>query len=112
MPTLILLAKVAFSQIKISAKDAYKHINEKVIICDKVYSTKFISTYDMTLLNLGGFFPHQSLTIVIKSRDRKKFQNNPESDFNSKAICVTGVIVEYKGKPEIIVREPKQIQIE
>ena len=42
----------ASAQTAISAKDAAKHINEKVTICDKIWSTKLLDGSNMTFLDL------------------------------------------------------------
>ena len=63
----------------------------------------------MTLLNLGGNYPNQLLTIMIPGKDRDKFKEKPEEVYKGKAVCVTGKIVDYKGKPEIVVSDPGQL---
>jgi micrococcal nuclease len=81
-------------------------------VCDKVYSTKILEGSQMIFLNLGGEYPHQKLTIVIKGRNRDKFKVSPEIAFRDKTICVTGVMSDYNGKPEMIVTDPDQIKVE
>jgi len=51
------------------------------------------------------------LSVVIKGKDRDKFPTAPEKSFAGKNICVTGVVMEYKGRPEIVVSDPKQIAV-
>jgi len=106
---LLKMSCLAFGQTKISAGEAAKHIGETVTICDKVYSTKLINGSNMTLLNLGGFYPNQLLTVMIKGQDRGKFKDAPENFFKGKKVCVTGKVVDYKGKPEIVVSEQSAI---
>ncbi len=50
-------------------------------------------------------------TAVIFSSDFDKFPENPEEYYLNKKVRVTGLIKEYKGKPEIILKSPGQIQI-
>jgi DNA/RNA endonuclease YhcR with UshA esterase domain len=113
---LIFISIIAFLGIKasaqtaIAAKDAAKHIGETVTICDKVYSTKLLSGSNMTFLDLGGYHPNQELTLVIKGDDRRKFKGAPEDDYKGRNVCVTGVLVDFKGKPEIILTDPAQIK--
>ncbi len=78
-------------------------------VCDSVYSTRYFDGSQMTLLNLGGAYPDQKLTIMIRGADKGKFKMAPETAFANKRICVTGVAQDYKGKPEIIVTDPGQI---
>jgi hypothetical protein len=100
----------AFCQTGIPAKDAAKHLNEKVMVCDVIYGGKFLSGADITLIDVGGSHPDELLTLVIKGDDRKKFTTAPEDAFKGKKVCITGQIVDYKGKPEIIITDPEQIK--
>lgn len=107
----LLFAFTASAQKVISASDAAKHINEKVTICEKVFSSKLITPSNMTFLDLGGFHPNELLTVVIKGEDRSKFKDAPDEYFKGRNICVTGIVIDYKGKPEIVVSDPGQIKI-
>jgi len=107
----LLFAFTASAQKIISASDAARHINETVTICEKVFSTKLITLSNMTFLDLGGFHPNQMLTVVIKGEDRSKFKDAPDEYFKGRNICVTGTVIDYKGKPEIVVSDPSQIKI-
>jgi hypothetical protein len=100
----------AFSQTSITAADAAKHLNEKVMVCDKVFGGKFLSDANITLIDVGGSHPNQLLTLVIKGDDRKKFTTPPEEAFKDKKVCITGQIVDFKGKPEIVITGPEQIK--
>lgn len=90
----------AFGQTKITAKEASKHLNEKVMVCDQVFGGKYLSGSDITLIDVGGSHPNELLTLVIKGADRKKFTGSPEDAFKGKKVCITGQIIDYKGKPE------------
>jgi hypothetical protein len=100
----------AIGQTTITAKDAAQHLNENVIVCDEIYGGKYLSSADITLLDVGGHHPNEQLTLVIKGDDRKKFKSPPEEAFKEKKVCITGQIVDYKGKPEIIITDPGQIK--
>ena len=108
----LFLAFNASAQKTIDVKDAAKHVGETLTVCGKVFSTKLITPSNMTFLDLGGFHPDQLLTVVIKGEDRRKFTGQPEVDFKDKAICVTGTIIDYKGKPEIVLSDPKDIKLD
>ncbi len=64
-----------------------------------------------TFLNLGHPYPHEDFTVVIWGPDRSRFSAAPEVLYRGKKICVTGRIVGYRGKPEIVVHDPSQIAI-
>jgi len=100
----------AFSQTKIIAKEASRHLNEKVMVCDQVYGGKYLSGAHLTLIDVGGSHPDELLTLVIKGDDRKKFTSAPEDSFKGTKVCITGQIIDYKGKPEIMITDPEQIK--
>jgi micrococcal nuclease len=50
-------------------------------------------------------------TAVIFSSDFEKFPPHPEDYYLHRTVRVTGLIKEYKGKPEIIVKSPSQIEM-
>lgn len=91
------------SVMTIKAEDAAKHIGETVKICSKVYGTKDFSS--MVLVNMGGAYPNSLFTIVLRG-DAKGLADN----LDGKLICVSGKVVDYKGKPEIVVTDGKQIE--
>jgi micrococcal nuclease len=104
----------ANAQAKIAIEEASKHIGETVTVCSKVFTGRFIdnSNTKPTLLNLGAASPNAKLTVLINLDDRKNFSGKPEDDYNGKNVCVTGKVVDYKGKPEIVVSKPQDIQIQ
>jgi micrococcal nuclease len=108
----VLASATAFGQTAITAKEAAKHINEKVTICDVVYGGKFLSSSNITLVDVGGSHPNEVLTLLIKGDDRKKFKTAPEDELKGKKVCITGTVVDYKGKPEIVITDPEQIKVQ
>jgi DNA/RNA endonuclease YhcR with UshA esterase domain len=101
----------AFSQTTISAKDAASHKDEKVTLTDVVAGGKYFSNSGITLLDIGAPHPNESLTLLIKGDDRKKFATAPETTFKGKKVTITGTVIDFKGKPEIVITEPDQIKI-
>ena len=106
---LLLAALNTFAQTKITAKDAAKHLNENVMVCDQVFGGKYLDGASLTLIDVGGSHPNELLTLIIKGDDRKKFTAPPEEAFKGKKVCITGQIIDYKGKPEIVITDPAQI---
>ena len=105
------LSAKTFAQTTIDAKDAAKHLNEKATVCGQVAGGKYLTGANITFLDMGESHPNELLTIVIKGDDRKKFKTAPEEAFKGKKVCVTGQIIDYKGKPEIIVTDPEQVKV-
>ena len=95
---------------EISITDLDKNTNKMVKICSKVYSTKKLSS-GITFLNIGDEYPNSPLTVVIFKDDLKNFKKNPEKYYKGKEICVTGRLILYKEKPEIIVKKEDEILV-
>ncbi|MDB5286849.1 MAG: hypothetical protein JWR05_1798 [Mucilaginibacter sp.] len=89
----------------VPVEDAAKHIGESVSITAKVYSYKELA--NMTLVNLGAEYPNQLLTVVLKG-DAKPLSKQ----IDNKVLSVKGKLELYKEKPEIVVTDARQIQIE
>lgn len=103
-----------FSQ-EISLEDVEDYVGkpDTVKVCGKIFSARFLATAKRkpTLLNVGDLFPNQKLTVVIFEEDKGKFSPKPEVYFLNKQVCISGVIIDYDGKPEIVVRNSNQIEI-
>lgn len=106
-------ATIAYGQQEIKIEDAAKHEGDSVKICTKIFGGMYFegSKGSPTLLNAGAKYPDNTLTIVIFGESRPAFKNKPEEYYPDKNICVNGKIVMFKGKPEIIITDEKQIEI-
>lgn len=102
------------AQEKIKIEDVSKYVGKQVTICAKVYGVKFLdkSKSQPTFLNVGGEYPNSPLTIMIEFKNRANFTPVPEELYKDKEICVTGEVVEFKGKYEIIVSKPAEIVVQ
>ncbi|RYY07659.1 MAG: hypothetical protein EOP43_02590 [Sphingobacteriaceae bacterium] len=95
----------------ILSKDAAKHIGEFINVCDQVFTTRLIVGSNTILLDIGGNYPNQTLTVLIKSENRSKFKEQPEVYYKGKNVCVFGDVTAYKGRPELEVKSPYQLNI-
>lgn len=107
---------VSFSvsaQTKISPDEAAKHIGDSVMVCGKIFGGKYFDKSDnkITLLNMGAAYPLSPLTIVIEEAGRKNFTTKPEEFYTDKEVCISGVVKEFKGKPQIIVTKEADIVV-
>src|SRR5271165_4243342 len=93
--------------------EAKNHIGERAVVCGNVVSTHYSAKTkgEPTFLNLDEPYPKQIFTILIWGSDRPKF-GDPEAKYGNKRVCVTGLIKDYKGVPEVIVEQPSQIEIQ
>jgi hypothetical protein len=79
----------------------------------RVASTKFAasSSGSPTFLDVGNPYPNPNrLSLVIWIEDRLAF-GRPEIRFRGHTICVRGLVSDYDGSPEIVLRSPSQIRI-
>lgn len=103
----------ASPQSHITPAQAKDHVGKSVTVCGIVASTKYATTAKKspTFLNLDEPYPRQIFTVVIWETDRGKF-GQPEVGLKNKNICVTGTVQLYRGKPEIILKDKSQLNVE
>jgi len=94
------------AQERFSEADFNKRLGKTGTLCDTIYSLKIVSD-TLTLLNMGGAYPNQKYTIAVKGN---KINLN-WAGLKGKPLCVTGVFILYKGRPEIEVAEPDRINM-
>src|ERR1700744_3222384 len=112
LPVIMLLAFSCSAQKKITAKDAVKYSGQNVMVVDKVYSTGTDNASNNTLLYLGSA-TNDYLTVLVKGSDNSKCSKwHPEKDFKGRAVCVTGTITAYKGKPAMYVTTASQLKLD
>jgi len=112
------LLPIGLAQEAIKPEEASKFVGQQKTVCGKVAGVNHPSlsytedlTEQPTFLNFNKPFPNQVFTVVISGVDRGKFEKPPETLYSEKEICVTGTIQSYRGRPEIMVKEPGQIKI-
>jgi hypothetical protein len=79
-------------------------VGKNVSTSGQVYGVKDIGS--MVLVNLGAAYPNQLLTIVLKG-DAKQLA----SQIEGKTISVEGTVIDYKGRPEMVITEAGKISI-
>jgi hypothetical protein len=94
------------AQERFSETDFNKRLGKTGTLCDTIYSLKIVSD-TLTLLNMGGVYPNQKYTVAVKGN---KINLN-WAGLKGKPLCVTGVFILYKGRPEIEVAEPDRINM-
>ena len=98
----------------IASAEARQHIGETNTICGVVAGARYLesSSSKPTLLNFDAPFPNHTFSVMIPNASRAKFKEPPETLFKNKIVCVTGAIIDYHGKPEIVVDDPAKIVIQ
>jgi cardiolipin synthase len=89
-------------------EDAAQYYGQTVTVEGTIVLTK--NTGKVVFLDFSPTW-QVDLKVVIFPDDAARFPSPPEEMFLHKTIRVTGVIEEYEGAPEIIVRDPAQIEI-
>jgi hypothetical protein len=107
--SLFIVAAVA-AQTNIKLEDVSKHIGDSVTVCGKVAGMRYFenSKNKPTFLNIGANHPNQLLTVVIWETAKALFTTKVD-DLMDKEICITGRIILYKERPEIVIEKPEQI---
>lgn len=77
-----------------------------VIVKGKVFGLKDFD--NMTLVNLGAAYPNQLATVVLKGEAKEHFAT---SYIDGKVLTVVGIVSAYKGKPQMVITESKQLSI-
>ena len=112
---LVIASSISVSaQTKITPDEAAKHIGDSVTVCGKIFGGKYFDRGEnkITLLNMGAAYPQSPLTIVIEADSRKNFNNKPEEFYAEKEVCITGIVKEFKGKPQIIITKETEITVQ
>jgi DNA/RNA endonuclease YhcR with UshA esterase domain len=105
----LLLGSYAIAAEKVIAdNEASKYVGEAVAV-KGIIANVFQSNKGNIFLNFGNPFPNQTFAAVIFSKDAAKFGN--VKAYEGKTVVVTGMIQSYKGKAEIILKEPGQIKL-
>ena len=92
----------------ISWRQAAKHYDEFVTIEGVI-----VRTHNSGKACFLNFHPNwrQTFSAVIFERNFDAFPPDPEKHYRGKKVRLQGVIVEYQGRPEIILDSPDQIEI-
>ena len=110
--TSICLWQISFSQ-TVPLDSVTNYEGKSITVCSKVQST-FLTKGEKktTYINFGKPYPNTTFTAVIFEGDLANFKYTPSEYLKDKNVCITGKVVIYKGKPEIIVSKEEQIVVQ
>jgi hypothetical protein len=103
----LLLALLVFQTLSqaqvIPASEGAKHVGERDTVCGTIAGkhTATSSRGTPTFINLDHPYPNQLFTLLIWGSDRQQVGEVPDTG----KICATGVIAEYRGSPEIVLKD-------
>jgi hypothetical protein len=100
---LALVSAISASAQTLSTADAAQHVGQHATVCGDIAGehTAATSHGTPTFINLDKPYPNQVFTILIWGDNRASVGNFPTSG----RVCATGTITDYRGKPEIVVRD-------
>ncbi len=94
----------------VGACQAGNYLGKEIIIEGKIVDT-YRSKTNTVFLNFEKSYPNQCFVSVIFSSDQYKFVQSPEDYYSQKTVRIKGEIKEYEDRPEIILKNPSQIEI-
>jgi len=103
-----LINSLAFSQEIISWKDAHLYYGKNMTVEGIIVNT--YNSGRACFLNFHSDYK-KYFSAVIFSSDFSKFPRSPEDFYLNKRVHVSGIIKQYQGKPEIILKDSSQIKI-
>jgi DNA/RNA endonuclease YhcR with UshA esterase domain len=106
--SLLFWAPVTAAEKVIPDAEASLYAGESVAV-KGIIANVFQSNKGNIFLNFGSPYPNQTLYAVIFGKDAAKFGN--VKAYEGKTVIVTGVVQSYKGKAEIILKDPGQIKL-
>jgi len=89
------------------------YVGKTITVCSKVQGT-FVTKGEKktTYINFGKPYPNTTFTAVIFQSDSSNFKYTPSVYLKEKTVCITGKVVLYKNKPQMIIKKEEQIKIE
>ena len=109
----LFLPAPASSAPRVAAARAHEVIGKEATVCGRISDASYRSSIGgrPTFLNFDRPYPNHTFTVVIWGDVRDRFEKAPEAMFEGAHVCVTGRVETYRGKPQIVLRDPKQILV-
>lgn len=103
----VCLSAPAYSD-TISPAQAVEYAGQEVVL-EGVVSQVSVSGKGTTFLNFGGVYPNEVFYAVIFANNSDLFPG--VENLEGRNVAVTGMIEIYKGKPEILLTSPDQLEL-
>ncbi len=92
----------------VSWEEANRHVDERIAVEGTIVRTHRTST--MLYLNFHTNWKRY-LTLAIPAKDLPLFPRDPEAAFMGKKVRARGEVTLYKGRLEMVVRDPRNLEI-
>ena len=93
----------------VSSYFADYYIGEVMTVYGEVSEVYYSPRTDEYFLYYGPYYPYQDFTLIIPGYIARRYSPHPERYFERQYMAVTGLITNYDGQPEIVVRESFQL---
>jgi micrococcal nuclease len=96
-----------------TAYNAQDYVGQEITVCGYVAQVSTIESINgqPTYINMGGKYPNHSFTVVIWKKNILSWDGASLQDYQNQLIAVTGEVVLYRGKPQIVAYTPSQIEV-
>ena len=91
----------------IAPVDVKAHVGQTVTVQAAV-SDVHTGRAGVTFIDIGGAYPDNAFAAVIFASDRAKFPN--ANDLKGKTVAISGEVVLYQNRPEIILKTADQLK--
>jgi hypothetical protein len=95
----------------IPANEARLYIGDVKNVYGQITDMYYAPESDEYLFYIGRYYPNQCFTIIVPGYIARNYSRRPGQYFMNQYIHVTGLISQYGGKPEIIVKRNSQINV-
>ena len=100
-----------FTMETISAYDAMYYIGNVMRVYGEVSEVYYSSRDDMWYLYIGAPYPYHDFTVMIAGKDYRRYRFPHLERLEGAHIWSMGLITEFDGKPEILIRKPYQLGV-
>lgn len=95
----------------VPAYDANNFVGDITRVYGRVVDTYYSWETDEYFLYFGDYYPYQDFSVVIPGDEARDFSRRPESYFLNQYMSVTGLISRFEGKPEMVIKRSRQIEV-
>lgn len=99
--------------VKVKPEQAKERIGKITTVCGRVACITYTSLqFNPVYLNFSKDYPNQPFAAVISREDFQRINPDPFKIVTSRQVCVTGLVEDYKGKPQIVVKDSGLLEIQ
>jgi hypothetical protein len=95
----------------IPAYDAYDYVGDAARVYGKVFEVHYEYDTDEYFVYFGDYYPYHDFSIIIPGNEARLISRRPERTLRRANIEVTGYITEFDDKPEMVIRNARQIDL-